>query len=273
MRRVRCVPKQLSRLNVSVSSPVTLSGLLRSVSIVATPSTTLLAIGSIVAPAKAWVAVSGTLVALTNCGLMTGSKSTVLAAALTSMKSVLLLEVTWVSSIALLASLRWGKGGLSKNIVGSRSWSVGLRDRGAGTIGCFRVTKWLQLIRDAGLTRLLTIMLILALSLVRGVSSKRVVDSKGTGAAQCLRSRSLTGSNTTVVTEASSSVISAMERALAKTTNCGGRGSVIIRSLRRHSIRVWLIVDATLSTVGRTITTLAISLLVLVHVVSSIVRA
>lgn len=151
--------------------------------VITTPSTTLLAITSVVASAETTgvLTVGAALVTLTNGGLMTTSETTVLAVVLTAVEGMLVLKMAWISSITLLASLGWGKSGLAKAIVSSRSWSVCLRQGWAWAIGRFGVAKWLQLI-NARLVWLLTVVLVVTLTLVGRIATKSLRHSKGTSA-------------------------------------------------------------------------------------------
>jgi hypothetical protein len=77
----------------------------------------------------------------------------------------LLLEMSRISSVSSLLGLWWRKC-RSRGRVSCRAWSSGLRQRWAGSIGNFRVTKRLQVITATLLIALLGAVVLLTLALV-----------------------------------------------------------------------------------------------------------
>lgn len=140
-------------------------------SVVATPSTALLVV-AVVGVTKTLV--SSILAALV-AGLVTTKtcKATILAAALATVKSVLLLEVVWVTTVTLLRCLWWWKSTLTWSTAGSRPWTRSLGQGWAWAVGGLRLAKRLQVIGGTRLSTLLSVMLVL--SLIRRVAAEGIV--------------------------------------------------------------------------------------------------
>lgn len=176
------------------------------VAVVTTPAATLLlvvvVVVSVVAATESLLAIASILAARVT--LLTGLSTTdsaVLAAGLAAMERMLLCEVAWVSTIALLGRLWWGKDGLTRSCVRGRAGTAGLGNRWAGTVGRLVVTEWLQVIGRSSLSTLLTV--VLTLALVGGVAAEDIVGAAESAGASSglLRLRRLSRTNTTVIAE------------------------------------------------------------------------
>lgn len=230
--------------------------------VVVTPSTTLLAVAAVLVATEAALAVATILAALVSLGggvLATETtESAVLATSLAAVKVVLLLEVAWITAVALLSRLWWWKGGLAWSVVGGRSWAGGLSKGWAWTISGLRITEWLQIVRG---TLLAALSVLLRLALVRGAAAESVHGVVASSSADWLSSgMGLLRSSASILSKSSTN--GAVTTVKGRTTESTGswRWGVVVWSLWRHSVGLWLVVHGALSVWSGTVVTLAVTL-------------